>query len=328
MRIVFLGTPEFAAPSLAAVAARFDVPLVVAQPDRPKGRGRALAAPPVTERAFTLGIPCLQVERPNAPGVIAALAKVEADLFVVVAYGAILSPALLAVPRLGCINRHASLLPAVRGASPIQAAILAGRAETGNTTMWMAEGLDTGDVILQRALPIGRDETAGELSARLADDGAALLVETIERIAAGDAPRTPQDDAAATVTKTIRKADGRLDFAQPAQAVHDRARAMSPWPGAQAEFDGASVRFERTRVLADGEAAEGAQDVRPEPGGILGEGPQGGLVVACGTGAIEVLRVRPAGRNDMDALDWWRGLRSGQGSTPRFITPSRDEEKS
>jgi methionyl-tRNA formyltransferase len=328
VRIVFLGTPEFAVPSLAALAARFDVALVVAQPDRPKGRGRVSAAPPVKERAFALGLPCMQVEKPNAPGAVAALARVEADLFVVVAYGALLSPALLAVPRLGCINLHASLLPSYRGASPIQAAILDGRGETGNTTMWMAEGLDTGDVIRQRALPIGPDETAGELSARLAADGAPLLVETIEQVEAGTAPRTPQDDAAATVTKKIRKADGRLDFAQPATAVHDRARAMTPWPGAQAEFDGTSVRFERTRVVAAGEAVQGAQDVRPEPGGILGEGPQSGLVVACGTGAIEVLRVRPAGRKDMNALDWWRGLRSGQGSTPRFITPSRDEEKS
>ncbi len=323
MRIVFLGTPEFATPSLVALAASFDVALVVAQPDRPRGRGRGVAPPPAKERAFELGLPCMQVEKPNAPGAVAALAKVEADLFVVVAYGALLSPELLAVPRLGAVNLHASLLPAFRGASPIQAALLAGLDTTGNSTMWMAEGLDTGDVILQRALAIGPGETTGTLSARLAEDGARLLLETVERIEAGTAPRTPQDDARASVTRKVRKSDGWLDFAQPAQQVHARARAMTPWPGAVATYDGGPVRFERTRVLADEEIDAGG---RPEPGAIRDDGPQGGLVVACGTGAIEVLRVRPAGRNDMNARDWWRGLRSGKGSAPRFTTPSRIEE--
>jgi methionyl-tRNA formyltransferase len=324
VRIVFLGTPAFATPSLAALAGRFEVVLAVAQPDRPQGRGRAIASPPVKVRAFELGVPCMQVERPNAPGAIAALRKVEADLFVVVAYGALLSPDLLAVPRLGCVNLHASLLPALRGASPIQGALLAGLTSTGNTTMWMNEGLDTGDLILQRALPIGPDETAGELTVRLAKDGAALLVETVERIEAGTAPRTPQDEARASVTKKIRKQDGWLEFSPPAKAVHDRARAMTPWPGAVAAFDGVPVRLERTRLLNGSEAR--AAGARPEPGVIHGEGPNDGLLVACGTGAIEVLRVRPAGRNDMAALDWWRGLRSGKGSAPRFTTPSRDEE--
>jgi methionyl-tRNA formyltransferase len=323
VRIVFLGTPGFATPSLDALAGRFDIALAVAQPDRPQGRGRAIGPPPVKVRAFELGVPCLQVEQPNAPGAIAALRKVEADLFVVVAYGELLSPELLAVPRLGCVNLHASLLPALRGASPIQGALLAGLATTGNTTMWMNEGLDTGDMILQRALPIGPDETAGELSARLAEDGAALLAETVERIEAGTAPRTKQDESGASVTKKIRKRDGWLEFSPPATAVHNRARAMTPWPGAVAAFDGAPVRLERTRLVNGSERDAGA---RPEPGVIHGEGPNDGLLVACGTGAIEVLRVRPAGRNDMAALDWWRGLRSGKGSAPRFTTPSRDEE--
>ena len=323
MRIVFFGTPGFATPALVALAQRFDVALVVAQPDRPQGRGRAVGPPPVKTRAFDLGLPCMQVEKPNLPGAIAALAKVEADLFVVVAYGALLSPALLAVPRLGAVNLHASLLPAYRGASPIQAALLDGLDTTGNSTMWMAEGLDTGDVILQRTLPIGPDENAGELSARLAEDGAKLLLETIERIEAGDAPRTPQDAARASVTKKIRKDDGWLDFALPAKTVHDRARAMTPWPGAVARYDGKPVRLERTRVLADEEIETG---VRPEPGAIHDVEPLGGLTVACGTGAIEVLRVRPAGRNEMNARDWWRGLRTGKGSAPRFTTPSRTEE--
>ena len=317
--MVFLGTPEFAVPSLVALASRFEVALVVAQPDRPRGRGRAVAPPPVKEQALTLGRPVLQVERPNRPGAVAALTAVEADLFVVVAYGAILSPALLAVPRLGCINLHASLLPAYRGASPIQAALLDGLATTGNTTMWMAEGLDTGDVIRQRALAVGSDENAGELSARLAVDGAALLIETVERIEAGDAPRTAQDETRVTMTKKIRKDDGELDFTAPAASVHNRARAMTPWPGAQAACAGTTVRIERTRLAP--EAVSGAA-----PGTILGPGPEGGLAVACGEGVVEVLRVRPAGKNDMNALDWWRGFRSGTGSAPRFTTLSRKEK--
>src|SRR5688500_982262 len=234
----------------------FEVPLVVAQPDRPKGRGRALAAPPVKEKALQLGIPCLQVERPNAPGAIAALRKVEADLFVVVAYGALLSKELLAVPKMGAMNLHASLLPEFRGASPIQAAILARRTETGLVTMWMDEGLDTGDIILQRKFPIGPDETAGELSARLAQEGRMVLSFSVADAGDDHPHRVPQDASRATVTKKIRKSDGWLDFTPPAQQVHDRARAMTPWPGAIALFDGSPVRFERTRVAVEAEDGE------------------------------------------------------------------------
>jgi methionyl-tRNA formyltransferase len=321
MRIVFFGTPDFAVPALEALAGRFEVPLVVAQPDRPKGRGRALAAPPAKRRGLELGIPCFQVVSPNSPNALAALAAVKADLFVVVAYGAILSKELLAVPRLGCINLHASLLPRYRGASPIQAALLDGLHETGASTMWMDEGLDTGDVIHQRALAIGPDETAGELSARLAVDGARLLVETLDAVAAGRAPRTPQEHARATVTKKIRKADGFLDFAQPAQALHDRARAMTPWPGATARFAGEPVRFMRTRIVPAAAAIAPAA-----PGTILGPGPSGGLAVECAPGALEILRVTPAGKPEMEAQAWWRGLRIDVASAPRFTTPRSEEE--
>jgi len=315
MRVVFFGTPEFAVPALEAVAARFGVELAVAQPDRPKGRGRALAAPPVKSAALARGIPVLQVESPNTESALYALRALHADLFVVVACGAILSPELLALPKLGAINLHASLLPAYRGASPIQAALLDGLSETGASTMWMDAGLDTGDVIATRALAIGPDENAGELSARLAQAGATLLADTIAAVEAGTAARTPQDHARATRTKKIRKDAGFLDFAQPAQRVHDRARAMTPWPGALATFAGEPVRFARTRVAAGAGA----------PGVVLGPGPSGGLLVACGEGALEVLRVVPAGRAEMDAQAWWRGLRAGKDDAPRFITPHREE---
>jgi methionyl-tRNA formyltransferase len=311
MRVVFFGTPEFAVPAFEAVAARFDVALAVAQPDRPKGRGRELAAPPLKVAALAQGIPVLQVETPNAPVALAALQALRPDLFVVVAYGAILSPALLAVPKLGAINLHGSILPRYRGASPIQAALLDGLTETGVTTMWMDQGLDTGDRIEERTLAIGPDETAGELSARLATLGATLLADTVGAVEAGTASRTPQPAEGATVTKKIRKDEGRLDFSQPARRVHDRARAMTPWPGALASFGGETLRFVRTR-LAEGAGA---------PGAILSTDP---LIVACGEGAIEVARVVPAGKAEMDASAWWRGLRASKDDA-RFTTPQREE---
>jgi methionyl-tRNA formyltransferase len=321
LRVVFLGTPDFALPSLEAVATHARLLAAVAQPDRPKGRGREVAPPPVKTRAIELGVPVLQAERPNLPGTIAALSALRAELFVVVAYGAILSPELLGVPKQGAINLHASLLPEFRGASPIQQAILEGRAETGNSTMWMAQGLDTGDVILQRALAIGPDETAGELSARLATDGAALLIETLEAVARGDAPRTKQDDARATLTKKIKKSDGALDFAQPARSVHDRARAMTPWPGAFASFAGQIVRFEKTRV-SDADAAQSAA-----PGTIVEGISDGGLRIACGRGTIDVLELRPSGKSTMNAQAWLRGTRVDLASRPRFER-AKDEETS
>ena len=319
MRVVFFGTPEFAVPALSAIAPHAEVLMVVAQPDRPKGRGRALAMPPVKEAALALGLPCMQVESPNAPGVVAALKALAPDLWIVIAYGAILSRALLDVPARGAINVHGSLLPAYRGASPVQAAIADGCATTGVCTMWMDEGLDTGDVILGEEVAIGPDETAGELSARLAVAGAALLVKTLDAIARGEATRKPQDARKATVTKRLKKADGFLDFAQPVRRVHDRARAMTPWPGAQAAFDGETIRFARTRI-APATAGAGA-----EPGAVLGAGPDGGLLVACGDGVLEVSRLTPAGRPEMDAQDWWRGLRRPNGSVARFTAPRTED---
>jgi methionyl-tRNA formyltransferase len=290
--------------------------LAVAQPDRPKGRGRAVAPPPVKAAALARGIPVMQVGSPNHPAALSALRALAPDLFVVVAYGAILSGELLAVPQKGAINVHASILPRHRGASPIQAAILAGETETGVSTMWMDEGLDTGDVIATTPVAIGAEETAGALSERLARAGATLLAATLAQVESGTAARTKQDDARATVTKKIRKDDGRLDFAQPAARVHDRARAMTPWPGALAEFGGELVRFTQTRVAGDGGGV---------PGAVLGAGPSGGLLVACADEAIEVLRVVPAGRAEMDAAAWWRGLRAGKDDAPRFTTPRREE---
>jgi methionyl-tRNA formyltransferase len=315
MRIVFMGTPRFAVPPLAALAAaRFEVPAVYAQPDRPAGRGRKTAAPPVKEWAAGHGLAVHQPEDANSPASLALLRDLAPDLFVVVAYGCILSPELLRVPRLGALNVHASLLPDYRGAAPVTGAILDGRPGTGVTTLWMDEGIDTGDLVFQRYLPILPEETAGELSERLAEAGAALLVDTLRAIERGAAPRLPQDRAAGSYCRKLRKEQGVIDWSADAERVARHVRAMTPWPGAQASFAGSDLLVERARVL----------DLLPRaaaPGTVLGPaevGPAEGVAVACGRGAVELVAVRPAGKAGMAAGAWWRGLRAAGG---RFHAP-------
>lgn len=310
MRLVFLGTPEFAARSLEALAdARFDIALVIAQPDRPAGRGRTLTAPPVARVARDRRLKLAQPENANAAGTIEELKALEPDLFVIVAYGLILSPELLRVPRLGALNVHASLLPDYRGASPIACAIEDGVAGTGVTTMWLDDGIDTGDMVLQRYVPIDPEETAGELSDRLAHEGAKLLVDTLRAIEAGTAPRHPQDRNAGRYCRKLRKEQGAIDWSADAERVARHVRAVTPWPGARAALGPIEVTIERARVFDL--VARAA-----EPGSVLSAaevGPSEGPVVACGRGAIELVRVRPAGKKSMAAGDWWRGMRASGG---------------
>jgi len=310
LRLVFLGTPEFAARSLEAlVDARFDVVLVIAQPDRPAGRGRALTAPAVARVARERGLKLAQPENANAAATIAELTALEPDLFVIVAYGLILSPELLRVPRLGALNVHASLLPDYRGASPIACAIEDGVAGTGVTTMWLDDGIDTGDMVLQRYVPIDPEETAGELSDRLAHEGAKLLVDTLRAIAGGTAPRHPQDRNAGGYCRKLRKEQGVIDWSAGAERVARHVRAVTPWPGARTAFGSVEVTVERARVF-DLVSRES------EPGTVLSAaeaGPSEGPVVACGRGALELVRVRPAGKTSMAAGDWWRGMRASGG---------------
>jgi methionyl-tRNA formyltransferase len=317
MRVIFLGTPEFAAASLEAlVEARVDVARVIAQPDRPAGRGRATTKPAVARLAEERGLALSQPEDPNAAAFVAELKSLGADVFVVVAFGCILSPELLAVPRLGCINVHASLLPEYRGASPIPCAILDGAAGTGVTTIWMDEGIDTGDVILQREVAIDPEETAGELSERLSREGAGLLVETLRAIEAGTAPRQPQDKSVGRYCRKLRKEQGVIDWSGDAEGVARHVRAMTPWPGARSSFraeptaEPVEVTVERARVLDSV-----ARDVAP---GTVVPLAASSPAVACGRGALELVRVRPAGRKSMAASDWWRGLRAAGG---RFGSP-------
>jgi methionyl-tRNA formyltransferase len=233
LRIVFLGTPQFAVPSLEALtAAGHQILCVVTQPDRPKGRGRRLAPPPVKIAAERLGLPLIQPERLDDPVTRAKVGAAAADFFVVVAYGQILSPALLALPRLAAVNLHASLLPRYRGPAPINWAIINREAQTGVTTMLMDAGLDTGDILLADPTPIAADETAASLYDRLADMGARLLVTTLSRLAAGDLTPRAQDPADATYAPLLSKAHGRIDWGRPAVDIEALVRGLNPWPGA------------------------------------------------------------------------------------------------
>jgi methionyl-tRNA formyltransferase len=249
MRLVFLGTPAFAVPTLESlVAAGYDVLSVVTQPDRPSGRGRRLAASPVKEAALRLGLPVYQPERIRRPDAVAVLAGLRPDIMVVVGYGQILPQTVLDIPPHGIINVHASLLPEYRGAAPVQWAIANGATRTGVTTMRIDAGLDTGDMLLKAETEIGPEETALELGARLAAMGAALLIETLERIET-IAPHK-QDAAQATYAPLLKKENGLIDWRQPAQAIHNRVRGFQPWPGAYTRFRGQQLHIWKSRVAA------------------------------------------------------------------------------
>ena len=296
-----MGTPEFAVPSLRAAASACDVVAVVTQPDRPRGRGRERAASPVAAAAEALHLPVLKPESVNAPESREALAALAADLFAVVAFGAILSAETLAIPRLGSINLHGALLPDYRGASPVQRALWDGRAGTGVTTMWIAEGVDTGDLIQQRWAPIDAGDDAGTLAARLAETGAPLLAESLRLAHAGRAPRVPQDLRAGSYARKLSKSDGVVDWALDAVTVWNRQRAVTPWPGAATALRDRHLQLVRTRphhLLPAGVA----------PGTVLEIG-RDGVVVACAPGALFLVTVRPEGRGDMSAAEWARGAR-------------------
>ena len=301
--MVFMGTPAFAVPALREVARACDVTLVVTQPDRPSGRGRAPAASAVAGVAGELGIPALKPERVRDPAVRERLAAERADAFAVVAFGAILPRELLALPRAGSLNLHGSLLPDYRGAAPVQRALWDGRTETGVTTLFMDEGIDTGDVVLRQREPIRDEDDAGTLAARLAGLGAPLLARSCTLAHEGRAPREPQDPAAGSYARKLGKADGAIDWTLPARAVWCHARAVTPWPGAAATFAGTRLIVLASRPL----------EAHGEPGAVLAV-DGAGLVVACGEGALRLERVKPEGRTAMSAADWARGARVAPGA--------------
>lgn len=308
-RVVFLGSAGFACPCLEALASMPSVELaaVVTQPDRPRGRQLHLAACPAKARAEAAGITVLAPESVNAPESVETLRHLRPDLMVVVAYGQILKRAVLDLPPLGCINIHASLLPAYRGAAPIQWAIAGGERETGVTSMYLSARMDAGDIIFQDRMPIAPEDTAGSLQDRLAAAGAALLTRTVEAIRGGRAPRAPQDEARATYAPKLSKEDGRIDWTSSAERVHNRVRGFLPWPGCYCtaldrKREPEILRILRTRAESGGGA----------PGQVLDLGAEGPLAAA-GEGALRLLEVQPPGGRPMSGADYARGrpLRTG-----------------
>lgn len=297
MRVLFYGTPGFAVPSLTALVGEgFDVVGVVTRPDRPVGRHRSTSRPSaVKEAALAEDLPVLQPESPSSDGFIQEVRSLEPDIACVVAYGHILDAELLKVPRLGSVNVHASLLPALRGAAPIERAILEGRTETGITIMQMDAGMDTGPILHQVSTPIAADETAGELRSRLAEMGALALVEALTLLdETGITPR-PQDEAAASYAPKLRPEEERLDFTRAAVEVSRRIRAFDPSPGAWCEHRGRPLKLFGARLAAGS----------GRPGEVLSAGET--LVIACADGAVSVCEVQPAGRRRMSARAFGNG---------------------
>ncbi len=301
MKIAFLGTPEFAVPSLTMLHAAGHTLLVFTQPDKQIGRHAVLTAPAVKQCAQKLLIPVCQPQKIRGEEGQAALKAFAPDLMVTAAFGQILSAENLAVPTHGCINVHGSLLPKYRGAAPIQWAVINGEAETGITTMLTDVGLDTGDILLKRAVAVDADETAGELYDRMAVIGAEVLKETIEALEKGALPQKPQNPAEATTCRMLKKEDGKLDFSQPALAVHNRVRGVNPWPGAYAFWRELPLKIWRTKL----------SDVHTETslscGSCFGDAKRG-LFVCCGDGrALEITELQAPGGKRMQARSYLLG---------------------
>lgn len=298
IRTVFMGTPEFA---LATFEGLIDFGLnlvgVYTQPDRPKGRGKKLAAPPVKELALKHDIPVFQPQKLRDPAVVEQLRELQPDLIVVVAYGQILPKAVLEIPQYGCINVHASLLPKYRGAAPINKAIIDGETETGVTTMYMDVGLDTGDMLVKRSLTIGANETAGQLHDRLALIGREAMEETLKRICAGTLVAEKQDDALSCYAPMMKKEDGRIDWSQPATAVHNLIRGLDPWPGAYTHLDGEVLKISATRVDVE---------LSGPPGEIL-SADKTGVRVACGAGGLVIDGLQLPGKKRLSAANFISG---------------------
>jgi methionyl-tRNA formyltransferase len=306
MRLVFCGTPRFAVPTLEAlIAAGHEIPLVVTQPDRPVGRAQQLQAPPVKQTALAAGIAVTQPEKiRNNLEFRARLEEIAPDAIVVVAYGRIVPPWMLAVPRLGCINLHASLLPKYRGAAPIQWAVAMGETVTGNTTMLLEEGLDTGPILLQQALAIEPEQSAADLFGLLAIQGAPLMVETLAGLEAGSITPQMQDHAKATLAPILEREDGRMDFAaRTATELVNRWRGFQPWPGAFTSFDGKKLIVHGMRVMD-------AQAESADAGTVVVKDKR--MFVACAQNTwLELLEVQLEGKKRIAAAEFLRGLQPG-----------------
>ena len=305
MRVVFMGTPEFAVPSLKALLdAGYGVVGVFTQPDRPVGRGHKLAACPVKKLALERGVPVYQFERLRNEEGLACLRSLAPDIVVTAAFGQILSQALLDVPKMGTVNVHASLLPAYRGAAPINWCILNGETRTGVTTMLTDAGVDTGAMLLRRETDIGETETAAELSVRLSQLGAELLIETLKGYIAGEIAPTPQDERLASRQPMLKKEMGLIDWTRSAKEIACQARGLDPWPSAYTDYLGGTLKIYRARPV------EGEGD----PGTVLRSSAKEGLFVACGEGALEVLEMQAPGGKRMSARAYLAGKKIEPGT--------------
>jgi methionyl-tRNA formyltransferase len=348
MRIVFMGTPDFAVPSLQLLGSHHEINLVVTQPDRPAGRGRKPLPPPVKVEALGRKLLVVQPETANDPDVLALVEEMRPQVIAVVAYGCILKKRLLQTPTIAPVNLHASLLPRYRGVTPINRAIMEGETITGVTTIHMDEGIDTGDILLQEEVEIGENETAGDLAEKLADVGARLLLKTVDGLEAGGLTAVPQDHSQATYAHKFKKEDGLIPWDSPASNVVNHIRGVTPWPGAVTYLDDLSLTVLQAGLAdlpeadapysASGEsqgsaARPGANPMEDATGRGPGEHPSGGAgpasepepgtvislssqgpVVAAGHGAVVLRRICPAGKKPMDAAAWARGRREIVGS--------------
>ena len=301
MNIVFAGTPDFAVPSLKKLSDQDEINIkaVVTQPDRKRGRGKKLQHTPVKKESLKRNIQVLQPKNINSDDIINELNKMDLDLIVVVAYGQILSKELLELPEKGCINLHASLLPEYRGSSPIQQAILDGKDKTGVTTMFMEEGLDTGDIIYQQEVDIKASYNAGDLHDKLAKTGAKLLTDTVLDLQENDVPRIPQDESKSSYTGQLSKKDGLIDWTKSSQDIYYLVKAMNPWPGSFTYLNGKLLKIFEVEII------DNNTDLKP--GSVVNADPDFGFLVQTGDGVIKINRLQLAGKKRMSSSDFLRG---------------------
>ena len=303
MRLIFCGTPDFAVPTLERlIAERFPIDLVVTNPDEPSGRGYELKTPLVKQAAMRAGLEVYQPAKLKEPATAEFLSRYRPDAIVVVAYGHILPKWMIDLPRLGCINLHASLLPKYRGAAPIQWALIRGEAVTGVTTMRIDAGLDTGDILLRREVEIQEDDSSETLGERLSQLGADLMIETLQRLERGDLVAQPQDHAQATLAPILKKEDGRIDWNLPAMEIRNRIRGLRPWPGAYTRFRGKNLHiWAASRPVAE-------ESVHLAPGTLVAH--RGRLCVACGQGTLlEAKEIQLEGRKRLPVRDFLNGVK-------------------
>ena len=297
LRILFMGTSDFAVPSLEALRlAGYPVALVVTQPDKPAGRGLELKASPVKEKAIELGLLLFQPEKIRMPEAVEILKKTKVDVAIVAAYGQILPSAVLQIPKMACLNIHGSILPKYRGAAPIHYAVMAGDKETGVTIMYMNEKMDEGDILLVKKTPIGPEETTGDIHDRLAKLGSQGLLEALKLLEGGKASRIPQDASKATYAPSIKREFCRLDWNSPATRIFNRVRGLSPWPGAETSWRGMEIKIHKA-VL---------DSRKGKPGEVL-EISKEGVVVAAGIEAVKLIEIQPPGKKKMSAYDFTLG---------------------